>query len=118
MSTIPSSASYGGPDKTKPEGVQLLLKLLKIAEANGIYLKITGLANYTIKDRAEWYDKLDEAERWKAQAFFWEAVANACKDSSAVFAYDWSTNRSRRASPTRFGTWDGWVMSNFASGSR
>jgi hypothetical protein len=77
-----------GPDKTKPEGVQLLLKLLKIAEARGIYLKITGLANYTIKDRAEWYDKLDEAARWKAQAFFWEMIANACKDSPAVFAYD------------------------------
>ena len=28
----------------------------------GIYLKITGLANYTIKDRAEWYDKLEEAD--------------------------------------------------------
>jgi hypothetical protein len=77
-----------GTDKTKPEGVQLLLKLLKIAQDNGIYLKITGLANYTIKDRAEWYDKLDEAARWQAQAFFWETVANACKDSSAVFAYD------------------------------
>ncbi len=77
-----------GPDKTKPEGVQLLLKLLKIAEANGIYLKITGLACYKIKDRAEWYDKLDEAARWKAQTFFWETIANACKDSQAVFAYD------------------------------
>lgn len=76
------------PDKAKSEGVELLKKLLKIAEKNGIYLKITGLANYTIKDRAEWYDKLEEAERWRAQAFFWETVAKACADSPAVFAYD------------------------------
>jgi hypothetical protein len=76
------------PDKAKPEGVELLQKLLKIAEKYGIYLKITGLACYKIKDRADWYDKLEEAERWKAQAFFWETVAKTCAGSPAVFAYD------------------------------
>ena len=35
-----------------------------------------------------WYDTLSEKERWDAQARFWTAVAERCKDSPAVFCYD------------------------------
>jgi hypothetical protein len=35
-----------------------------------------------------WYDALAEAERWRAQAAFWEAVARTCGRSPAVFCYD------------------------------
>lgn len=94
-----------GPDKVKPESVELLKKLLAIAEKNGIYLKITGLANYKIKDRAEWYDKLGEAERWKAQAFFWETVAATCAASPAVFAYDLVNEPTAVGKPA-----EGWYM--------
>ena len=35
-----------------------------------------------------WYDALDESARWDAQAHFWEAIAEQCKTSPAVFCYD------------------------------
>lgn len=77
-----------GADKADPEAIEQLKQLLKIAERSGIYLKITGLACYQIKDRIDWYDSLEEQERWAAQAFFWETVARTCAESPAVFAYD------------------------------
>ena len=77
-----------GPDKADPQALDQLRKLLKIAENSGIYLKITGLACYKIKDRMPWYDSMDEQNRWKIQSFFWEAIARTCADSPAVFAYD------------------------------
>jgi hypothetical protein len=77
-----------GPDKVDPQALDQLKKLLQIAEKSGIHLKITGLACYRIKDRAAWYDSLAEQERWKAQAFFWETIAQTCAKSPAVFAYD------------------------------
>lgn len=77
-----------GPRKADPQGLEQLAKLLKIAESTGIYLKITGLACYQIKDRLTWYDSLEEQDRWKTQAFFWETIARTCAGSPAVFAYD------------------------------
>src|SRR4030095_13765793 len=69
-----------GPDKADPEALDQLPKLLKIAEKSGIHLKITGLACYKIKDRMAWYDSLDEQDRWKTQAFFWETIARTCAE--------------------------------------
>jgi len=77
-----------GPDKADPEAIDQLEKVLKIAEKSGIHLKITGLACYKIKERVDWYDSMDEQDRWKTQAFFWETIARTCAESSAVFAYD------------------------------
>jgi hypothetical protein len=77
-----------GSDKADPKAIEQLKKLLQIAEKSGIHLKITGLACYKIKDRAAWYDSLDEQERWQAQAFYWETIAQTCAESPAVFAYD------------------------------
>ncbi len=77
-----------GPDKADPEALDQLKKVLKIAEKSDIHLKITGLACYKIKDRVDWYDSMDEQDRWKTQAFFWETIARTCAESSAVFAYD------------------------------
>ena len=34
------------------------------------------------------YTALDETARWDAQAHFWEAIAEQCKSSPAVFCYD------------------------------
>ena len=31
---------------------------------------------------------MDEAQRWRVQALFWEAVAKTCAKSNAVFCYD------------------------------
>jgi len=77
-----------GPDKADPHALDGLRGLLKIAENSGIHLKITGLACYKIKDRMAWYDSMDEQDRWKTQAFFWETIARTCAESPAVFAYD------------------------------
>jgi hypothetical protein len=77
-----------GPDKLDSKALEQLRELLTIAERSGIYLKITGLACYKIKDRLAWYDSLDEQDRWQTQAFFWEAIARTCAESPAVFAYD------------------------------
>jgi hypothetical protein len=65
-----------------------LHRLLALAERTGIYLDLTGLGCYHKKKVPAWYDALGEAERWAAQARFWEAVAERCQGSSAVFCYD------------------------------
>ncbi len=77
-----------GPDQVDVVAMEQLKALLVLAEETGMYLKITGLACYTIKDRMPWYDGMKETERWKTQAFFWENIARVCSKSSAVFAYD------------------------------
>lgn len=65
-----------------------LRALLKLAERVQLYLDITGLGCYHKADVPAWYDELDEAARWQAQATFWRAVAATCHDSPAVFCYD------------------------------
>ena len=77
-----------GPEQADPAALDQLKRLLKIAEESGIRLKITGLACYKIEDRMAWYDSMNEQDRWKTQAFFWETIARTCAESPAVFAYD------------------------------
>lgn len=71
-----------------PESLARLARLLALAETNRLYLDITGLGCYDKPDVPEWYNALDERERWAAQARFWAAVARTCRDSPAVFCYD------------------------------
>lgn len=73
------------PDKAN---LARLARLVKLAEETGLYLDLTGPGCYHKQDVPEWYDALDESERWKVQTRFWKAVANVCKDSPAVFCYD------------------------------
>ena len=93
------------PDKADPKAIEQLQQLLKIAEKSGIHLKITGLASYKIKERADWYDALKEPERWQAQEFFWETIAQTCAKSPAVFAYDLVNEPAAAGKPE-----DGWYM--------
>ena len=65
-----------------------LVRLVRLAEKTGLYLDITGLGCYHKKDVPKWYDTMDEAGRWEVQALFWEAVAENCAESPAVFCYD------------------------------
>ncbi len=94
-----------GPDKADPHALGEIKKLLKIAENSGIYLKITGLACYTINDRMAWYDVMNEQDRWKTQAFYWETIAQTCAESPAVFAYDLVNEPAAVGKPD-----DGWYM--------
>lgn len=75
-------------DKPNEKALDRLAKLVRLAETNRLYLDLTGLGCYHKKDVPAWYDALTEAERWNAQAKFWEAVAGRCKDSPAIFCYD------------------------------
>jgi hypothetical protein len=63
-------------------------RLVHLAEETGLYLDVTGLGCYQRADVPKWYDALDEAGRWEAQAQFWRAVARECSESPAVFCYD------------------------------
>lgn len=65
-----------------------LEKLLQLAELTGLYLDVTGLGCYHKQEVPEWYDKLDEPDRWDVQARFWEAIAQRAAKSPAVFCYD------------------------------
>jgi hypothetical protein len=65
-----------------------LKRLVQLGETTRLYLDLTGLGCYHKNDVPGWYDALSEADRWVEQAKFWEAVADACKDSPAVFCYD------------------------------
>ncbi|QEG42055.1 cellulase family glycosylhydrolase [Roseimaritima ulvae] len=76
------------PDRANQAALDQLAKLLKLAERQGLYLDITGLACYHKANIPDWYDLQSEQERWRTQAFFWESVAEVCRDSPAVFCYD------------------------------
>lgn len=76
------------PDQPNNAALEQLAKLVQLAEDTGLYLDITGLACYHKKNIPDWYDKLNEQDRWKAQAVFWGAIAHTCKNSSAIFCYD------------------------------
>lgn len=77
-----------GDLKPNPTELMQLSRLLKLADATGLYLNITGLGCYHKKDVPAWYDRMSESERWEVQAVFWEAVARTCARSSAVFCFD------------------------------
>jgi hypothetical protein len=63
-------------------------RLVGLCERLGLYLDLTGLGCYHKADVPPWYDALDEAGRWEAQALFWKAVAGRCRESRAIFCYD------------------------------
>lgn len=68
--------------------LERLARLVRLAEERGLYLDITGLGCYHQKDVPAWYDALEEPARWQVQARFWEAIAQTCAASPAVFCYD------------------------------
>jgi hypothetical protein len=75
-------------DKPNEAALRQLARLVKLAEKDRLYLDLTGLGCYHKQDVPEWYDELEEQGRWQAQARFWTAVAEVCKDSPAIFCYD------------------------------
>jgi Cellulase (glycosyl hydrolase family 5) len=74
--------------ETNRESLDQLGRLVSLAEKSGLYLDLTGLGCYDKKDVPQWYNKLNEGQRWDVQARFWEAVADVCARSPAVFCYD------------------------------
>lgn len=76
------------PDTPNDAALDRLVRLTKLAERLDLYLDVTGLGCYHKKDVPGWYDELSEKERWDAQARFWEAIAQRCAESPAIFCYD------------------------------
>ncbi len=76
------------PGEFNEANLDQLARLVGLAEDTGLYLNLTGLACYHKHDVPEWYDALDEAERWETQAAWWKAVADAAAGSPAVFCYN------------------------------
>jgi len=76
------------PDEPNDAALDQLTRLRRLAERLHLYLDLTGLGCYHKKDVPEWYDAMDEANRWDVQALFWEAVAKTCAKSPAIFCYD------------------------------
>ena len=77
-----------GPSEPNQAALDKLAQLVEVAEGSQLYLDVTGLGCYHKKDVPPWYDQLSEQERWNVQAHFWEAIAQRCADSPAVFCYD------------------------------
>jgi hypothetical protein len=76
------------PKEVNPKEIERLKSLIRLAEQLKMYLYITGLGCYRKEDVPSWYDKLNEKERWDAQAAFWKAISRVCSKSPAVFCYD------------------------------
>ena len=75
-------------DRPNERALARLAKLLDLATRERLYLDLTCLGCYHKQDVPAWYDELSEQGRWDAQARFWEAVAERCAQSPAVFCYD------------------------------
>jgi hypothetical protein len=97
-------------DKPNTRSLNQLERLVKLAEQTGLYLDLTGLGCYHKKDVPQWYDQLGEQARWSAQARFWEAVADRCAKSSAIFCYDLMNEPSVPGNETH----DSWLGPSFA----
>jgi hypothetical protein len=76
------------PDRPNARSLARLERLVGLCEELDLYLDLTGLACYRKRDAPAWYDAMDEAQRWRAQANFWRAIARRCADRHGVFAYD------------------------------
>lgn len=76
------------PDRADEASLARLADLFALAERLGLRIVATGLGCYRKADVPAWYDALDEAARWRAQAEFWRAVARVARDSPALLFHD------------------------------
>lgn len=75
------------PAEPNPAALERLARLLDLAEELDLRLDLTGLCAYRKADTPAWYADAPEAERWAAQARFWEAVAGVGAGRRGVFCY-------------------------------
>jgi hypothetical protein len=94
-----------GPETPNRKSLDQLARLLALAQETGLYLDLTGLGCYRKGDVPGWYNEAAEEQRWAAQARFWEAVAERCADSPAVFFYDLMNEPVVPAGKRKAGDW-------------
>ncbi len=75
------------PNEIDTEALKNLDWIIQEAEKNHLYLDITGLGRYKgiIPD---WYKKLNDNERIKADAFFWKSLAKRYKGKNCIFCFN------------------------------
>lgn len=100
-------------DSTTPNQAALdkLKLLVKVAEANKLYLIVCGLNAFVKQDQPAWYNNMTDQQRWATQAVFWEAVSEAIGSSPAVLTYDLMNEPVVAVSPTT-----GWLPGNGLGG--
>ncbi len=76
------------PTQPNTDSLSQLARVVDLAERTGLYLDVTGLGCYDKKEVPKWYNDLGETDRWNVQARFWEAVAQTCHQSPAIFCFD------------------------------
>jgi hypothetical protein len=76
------------PVTPRARALRQLRRLLRLAERTGLRVDLTGLGCYRRAQSPRWYDRLNESDRWHAQAVFWRAVARVTADSPALFCYN------------------------------
>ena len=93
------------PGKPNQENLARLTKVIDLADELGLYLDITGLGTYRLKDVPTWYRNANEKEHWAMQAEFWDAVARICANRPTVFAYNLMNEPLATASKQPPGQW-------------
>ena len=73
-------------DQPRPVALRAYRELLAEAQRLGLYIDVTG--NLVWRKAPRWYDALGERARWRVQARFWRAVADAGHRSPAVLLYE------------------------------
>jgi hypothetical protein len=101
-------------DKPNAKSLEQLDRLLALAEKTGLYLDITGLACFRKADVPRWYNDATEEQRWAAQACFWEAIAQRCAKSPAVFFYDLMNEPIVPGGKRKPGEWLGGELGGFS----
>ena len=76
-----------GPGTVNQQALAALEKVLRLAAQAHIYLDITGDVVWR-PWRFPWLNMLSPEQRWQAQVKFWQTVAHAAANSSAVFSYE------------------------------
>lgn len=77
------------PDQKRPVGPWAVRQLLDAAEANNLYVDLTGLYAARLGLVPPWYDDVRTyQQRWAMQGAFWRYLTDACGDSSAILQYE------------------------------
>jgi hypothetical protein len=76
------------PTRPRRRTLTALRRLLALAQADGIYLDITGDLVWQPAQAPGWYARMRWPARWQVQARFWKAVAHTAAGSPAVLCYE------------------------------
>ena len=107
------------PTRPRQRTLDALRRLLALAQADRIYLDITGDLLWRPSQTPAWYSRLHWRARWRVQATFWRAVAHAAASSPAVLCYELTSEPIVSSTPGYYygpiGRW--WFVQSIATAS-